>query len=103
VLDASPVVPAAVEDRDLSSCWQVGHVALEGPLGPLDVRWLVQCDESHSTWIEWIMGQLFGAWSSTRGMLVIMDWLGRPTRPRLSVSSTSDISGPTGWTRVNGG
>jgi hypothetical protein len=28
------------------------------------------------------LGRLFGAWFSPRGMLVIMDWLGRPTRPR---------------------
>src|SRR5262245_63246083 len=42
-LDPGAVVPAPVEQHDLSAGWQVGHVALEVPLGAFAPAWRRQC------------------------------------------------------------
>src|SRR5277367_2501150 len=45
VLDAGPVIPAAVEQHDLASGWQVADVSLEVPVGPLALRWRGQSSD----------------------------------------------------------
>jgi hypothetical protein len=46
VLDAGPVVPAAVEDHDLAGRRQVRNVALQIQLSLLPVRWRRQCHDA---------------------------------------------------------
>jgi hypothetical protein len=50
-LDAGAVVPAAVKEDDLAGGGQVGHVALEVPLGALALGGRSQGDGTHDAWV----------------------------------------------------